>query len=210
MPEDVPAPGFTETAMEVEPAGSGHGGKCNGRLKQQRADGRTTCTQPAGWDTPHPGIGRCSRHGGATPSHVESAKQQQARDLVGTLGIVDDPSLLPPVVVHAELQLSMAKQLSAVRWLEKQVAGLPAEQVPDSPWPRLLAEHRGKADRLLVECARLGIELAAVQLEKAQGQIVIDLIERIVRRLVPDPMDPGVREIVREELTAIDVGGQAA
>jgi hypothetical protein len=184
----VPPAGFSD-AMEPKAATAGHGGKpvCGGKLKQARADGRTTCTQPAGWDTPHPGIGCCSRHGGATPNHIKSAQTEQARQLLGTLGIVEDPSNLPPVVVHVELQLSAAKHLAAVRWLEQQVATVPADQVPDSPWTKLLAEHRRECDRLLVELQRLGVELAAIQfkerLDQAYGQEVQLLINALVTRL---------------------------
>lgn len=45
---------------------------CGGKLnsKAARETGKT-CKQPAGWKTPHPGIGRCYYHGGMQPTHLE-------------------------------------------------------------------------------------------------------------------------------------------
>lgn len=216
-PATPPATGAAVEAMGAARAASGHGTAfCAGRLKQQREDGRVTCTRPAGWGTEHVGIGRCKLHGGATRNHTTSARNRQARALLGTLGVAADVSKLPVVKVHAELQLSMAKQLAAVRWLEEQVGALEPEEVAASPWPKLLAEHRRDADRLLVECARLGIELAAVRLEEEQGRILVGFIEGLLRELgqlverrtgrpaVLDPMDPDVREVVRLQLAALE------
>lgn len=45
---------------------------CGARRKQ----GEGTCTRPAGWGTPHVGIGRCKLHGGCSPNHIEHAKAQ--------------------------------------------------------------------------------------------------------------------------------------
>lgn len=221
---DIPEAGFSD-AMQPEEQPSGHGPRlCGARLKQAREDGRETCENTAGFRTQHQGYGTCFLHGGNTPNHVANARQQQARELLGTLGVVEDPSLLPPVIVHAELQLSMAKHLAAVRWLEQRVGAVPADEVPASPWPKLLAEHRREADRLLVECARLGIELAAVRLEEAHADLVTAAIERALARLgalvlertgvqALDPLDPAVRgaiaQALTDELVAIESGTAA-
>lgn len=44
------------------------------------------CKRPKGWGTPHPGVGRCKRHGGSTPTHVASARELQARAACRALG----------------------------------------------------------------------------------------------------------------------------
>lgn len=160
-----------------------------------------------------PGGTVCARfHGGAAPQVRAAAERReadrQARELLGTLGIVEDPSTLPVPVVSAELQLSAAKHLAAVVWLEGQVGALTTEEVPSSPWPKLLADARKDSDRLLVELARLGIDMAALQLQRELGERLIRFVERLLTRLGHDPMDPAVREQVRLELAAID--GEAA
>jgi hypothetical protein len=45
------------------------------------------CTQRKGHGTSHPGIGRCSRHGGSTPTHVAAAEAELARQACTTLGV---------------------------------------------------------------------------------------------------------------------------
>lgn len=63
----------------------------------KKRDGSGTCHRPAGWGTPHPGIGRCKLHGGSTKSHVNAAYEQvldqQVRKVLAELDVtpVDDP-----------------------------------------------------------------------------------------------------------------------
>ncbi len=62
---------------------AGHDGKCGGKKRQ----GEGTCTQAAGWGTDHPGFGRCKLHGGKTPTHKISAREERAKALAVTLGV---------------------------------------------------------------------------------------------------------------------------
>lgn len=55
-----------------------HPDKCGARKRQ--TDG--TCQRPAGWGTPHTGIGRCKLHGGSTISHIRSAEVAEAERVV--------------------------------------------------------------------------------------------------------------------------------
>lgn len=180
-----------------------------GRDCGAKTRGGGACRRPAGWGTGHAGVGRCKLHGGATPNHQKSAEDQQARALLGTLGVVADPSSLPVPIVHAELELSAAKQLAAVAWLEQQVGQLPTNRVDTSPWPGMLRDARRDCDRLLVELARLGLDARRVQLEERQVDTMVLLVERLVRRLGLDPLDIGTREVVHEELAAIEAGEAA-
>lgn len=52
----------------------------------KRKQGGEPCRKPAGWGTPHK-TGRCKLHGGNTPTHVEAAKVELARQECATLGI---------------------------------------------------------------------------------------------------------------------------
>lgn len=51
--------------------------------------GRTTsgapCRRPKGWDTPHPGIGRCKLHGGSTRNHIKHAEKERRKGEIGKL-----------------------------------------------------------------------------------------------------------------------------
>ena len=48
---------------------------CGGRKR----DG-LPCRKSAGHSTPHPGFGRCSMHGGSTPTHVAASQMANARE----------------------------------------------------------------------------------------------------------------------------------
>jgi hypothetical protein len=193
--------------MKPDEPGTGHEpGLCGSRLKQPRPDGRSTCALAAGYKTPHPGIGRCHLHGGTTPTHIAAAQRQQAVTLLGTLGVVDDPASLPTPAVHAELELSAAKQLAAVRWLEQQVGALRPEQVEISPWPAMLREHRRDSDRLMLELVRLGLDARRVQLEERHLDLLQAAMDQFARALGHDPETAPVRAAARQSLLALDGG----
>ncbi len=177
------------------------------------------CGLSAGAGTDHLGYGLCKHHGGSTPNARQQAKGQQARDLLGTLGVVDDPSRLPVPVVHAELQLSAAKQLAAVRWLEQQVGALPVERAGDSVWTKLLRQQRRDCDDLLVRLAHLGINEARLRLEGRRVDAMVLLIQRVlanrqaavekaVGHPVPELSPETVGPLVHAELLAL--GGEIA
>jgi hypothetical protein len=48
------------------------------------------CRQRAGWGTDHPGIGRCKRHGGKTPSHQAHAQVEIIKRTADRLGVPRD------------------------------------------------------------------------------------------------------------------------
>jgi hypothetical protein len=57
--------------------------KC-GAQRPRQPEG-THCGQPAGWGTSHPGVGRCRRHGGSTPTQVIAAERLVAERASATL-----------------------------------------------------------------------------------------------------------------------------
>ena len=87
--------------MTGRPQPDGHDGKrplCLGKkhMKQRPgaktgknpvydAEGNELCTQPAGWGTEHPGVGRCKLHRGATAPHVLRAESVNAERAAATL-----------------------------------------------------------------------------------------------------------------------------
>lgn len=194
-------PPFTDGATTTPADGARHDGHATcGAAK--RSGG--TCTQTAGWGTPHPGVGACKLHGGSTPSGVKAAAVTQAKELLGTLGIVEDPSTLPAPIVYAELELSAAKQLAAVRWLEQQVGALRPEQLELSPFTAMLRDARRDSDRLLVELARLGIDERRVRLEEHQVRAVLRVLEAFSTALGHDWTLPQVQAAARQSLLTVD------
>lgn len=86
-----------------------HDGKCGGKKKQSEG----TCTQAAGWGTPHPGTGRCKLHGGCAPSSVAAGLNAQAAAELARLDVE------PVTDALAELA-RLAGQ--AVRWKDNMAA----------------------------------------------------------------------------------------
>lgn len=68
------------TSKQRRPYGEGKP-KCG--AKRTTAD--ALCERPAGWGTDHPGVGRCKRHGGSTPTQTVAAEKVIAERAVDTL-----------------------------------------------------------------------------------------------------------------------------
>lgn len=88
-------PDATVTAIHVK-------NYCGARTKQREG----TCEQPAGWGTPHPGVGRCRFHGGSSPNAVKAGAvalvERDVRELFGKIA----PEIVPvdnPLAAYAEL-----------------------------------------------------------------------------------------------------------
>lgn len=93
--------------------------KCGGK----RAGGAGLCKQPAGWGTDHAGVGRCKRHGGATPTYQQKAKRIMAEEAVAAYGL--------PVDVSAEQALidEVCRTAGHVQALGEMVMALPKDQL---------------------------------------------------------------------------------
>lgn len=93
-------------------------GKCNAR----KTDSSGLCAHEAGWQTSHPGYGRCKWHGGATPNQVKNAERQMAQVAAVTYGA---PREVDPAVWLLE---EVARTAGIVDWL----AGRIRELAPDA------------------------------------------------------------------------------
>lgn len=205
---EVPEAGFSDAMGPDVPAAGHDAGLCGGRLKQAREDGRTTCTKPAGYDTPHPGIGRCKFHGGSTPNHVVSAERQQAEAAVD---VARQTYGIPLDVEPGDALLGLVRTAAGiVAWLGLQVAELPNDGVTEEgrthPLVSLYLDERKHLAQVAKDTLAAGVAERRVRLEEAQGRLLVGFVERLIRRLGRDPMDPEVRELVREELAAIESG----
>lgn len=87
------------------------------------------CTQRKGHGTPHPGIGRCSRHGGSTPPHVAAAAAELARRACVTLGV--SVAIDPAEALLNEVRRSYGNVL----FYEQLVAQLPTHPAADTTTP---------------------------------------------------------------------------
>lgn len=181
-----------------------------------------TCKLPAGHRTNHPGIGRCSKHGGNTPNQVKSAQQEIARREVVALGL---PREVDP---HTALLEELARTAGHVQWLVEKVreegehrlvGPVGTEGVDDktglvhhveaqpSVWARMLAEERKQLTAVATACVKAGIEERRVRIAEQQGQLIAQVLTAVLNELnVPAEK---ARPVVRKHLTAL-AGGVAA
>lgn len=190
---------------------------CGGKLLKR--DG--TCTQAAGWGTPHPGTGRCKLHGGSSPTHVASAIAAKMHQDTATYGTPRD--ITPAVALLEEVRYAAGH----VAWLRDRVAELEpdaltwgvaevahktateftgtdtTQRAALNMW--LEAYHRERRYLLDVSKAALsaGVEERLVQLAEAQGLAIVSVLARVFDRL---QLTPAQRElastVVPEELRA--------
>lgn len=154
---------------------------CGGPLKQREG----TCTQAAGWGTPHPGVGRCKLHGGSTPSHVAAAQRVQAEQLVQSLvWDLDAPPITDPVPALQSLagRLDNAARVLGARLDDE---GLELDSATAVVWARILRELR----QALEGMERLGIAHRQVELAQGQAELVMAGLLAVLELLGPSAGD---------------------
>lgn len=156
---------------------------CDGPLRHREG----TCTRPAGWGTPHPGIGRCKLHGGSTPSHVKAAQKVAAEVVLRKVWNLDAAPVTDSV---GALQRLAGRLEAAVDAIGAELAvgepceccgrgGVELDGVNASAWIRAVRESR----TALVEMERLGIASRGLEInEKLAGELS-SVIRRVLDRL---------------------------
>lgn len=175
---------------------------CGGPKRQ----GEGTCTRPAGWGTPHPGIGRCKLHGGSTKSHVEAARQELARRELAKVWRVDVDPVMDPA---AEMRRLAGQMRHALDELGSRLEGdgepcdvcgrgdLALDSPPAVAWLRQQRELR----QLLEAMERLGLMDRQVQVSESQGQILASVIRAVLLQLsLTDEQTVKANEVVPAEL----------
>jgi hypothetical protein len=180
--------------MTVDGFGPGHDGRpvCGGEKR-----GGGTCTQAAGWGTPHPGVGRCKLHGGSTPSHVAAAQKVEAERAVATFGLPRD------IDPHEALLEELHRTAGAVAWLGAVVAELETGDVVwgkvrekvggddrgttheagVNTWVRLWQAERAHLVAVSAQCIKAGIDERRMQLAEGAGEQLAGVLRAVFGRL---------------------------
>lgn len=169
------------------PLADGDKRQCGGPLRHR--DG--TCRRPAGWGTPHPGIGRCKLHGGSTRSHVAWAertlREQQVAAAQERYGI--------PVQVDPGPALTglLHETYGAVLYLGALVASLPAEELKQvdssgrferpAVWVEMLAARQKALGELAKDLVSLGLAEREVKVQEQTGQLLAAGLSWLLGRL---------------------------
>lgn len=90
---------------------------------KRRKKGGAPCELPAGWNTSHPGYGRCRLHGGMTQTHVKAALREAGRAMmrvdVQELDVNPLDAMLYTVRRFSALALCYRGQMAAVPMADK-------------------------------------------------------------------------------------------
>lgn len=181
---------------------------CGAQLPNQ-PKGRT-CRQVAGWKTDHLGVGSCIRHGGATPTHAVNARRARISDAAAIMGVPADAD-------PADGMLEMfSVALGQERWLRDEVADLDRHALTgpvggsEHGEPRyepnvLIRMHTEAIDRVTrvaKACRDAGIADARIELERAHGERLAEIIRAVVIGLGRRLDEPEVQTLVRGLLSA--------
>jgi hypothetical protein len=165
-----------------------------------------TCGKPAGWGTPHK-TGRCSLHGGNTPTHRKAAQKQIVREAVDTYGLPRD------VDPAAALLEEVHRTAGHVAWLATKVAELQeddltwgrieeaeknATEFPGTDtkigarpnvWLDLYQRERAHLVRVSKTALDAGISERLVRLAEQQGALLAEVIRRSADSLLAELAD---------------------
>lgn len=195
--------------------------KCGAKKRQ----GEGNCARPAGWGTDHPGAGQCKLHGGCMPANRRAAQEEQARRAVVTYGLPRDISptdaLLEEVrytAGHVAWLRERVSELSAdaLTWgiretTDKQATEFPGTDTTEAAavnvWLDLYHRERKHLVDVCKAAISVGIEERYVKLAEAQGQVVAEVIRRILGRLsLSEQQTAMVPFVVPEELRRAAAG----
>jgi hypothetical protein len=189
--------------------------KCNGR----KTGDRGYCKQDAGANTWHKGVGRCSRHGGASPTYINEVHRLRAQEAVGRYGL--PVKIEPKAALIGELERTQGH----VTFLELKVNELEEEQMVGEVgasgedlktglvhkaeakaniWINMYQAERKHLEDIAKACIAAGIEERRVRLAEQQGELIASAITGVLDELVPGWKDrKDAPAIVRKHLTLV-------
>jgi hypothetical protein len=150
------------------------------------------------------GATTCRFHGSAAP---QVRAQAAARVLMATYGQPVDVD--PLGAIFDELR----RTAGHVAWLGLEVARLPTPLTSGpfgttivDPMVKLYQSERAHLAKVSADCLKAGVDERRVRLAEAQGELVADLLRRVITALGLDPASEEVRTVVRRELLQLVPG----
>lgn len=211
--EDIPDPGKGKRG-EIDPWMPIEG-LCNGR----RPGGEGLCRMEAGHNVPGiSGRGRCSRHGGKTPTQLTKTRREIAAEKLGTYGLsIEEPPGMNPIEVFRRV---IGRSYRSVRWLESEIrkadpsgitwgrvreierdhgesgASASAAAKGETEWRagtaaivELYFKERELLRRYCRDALKAGVEEREIRLAERQADILTDAFETVLGRLGTEVLD---------------------
>jgi hypothetical protein len=194
---------------------------------KKRAGG--ICTRPAGWGTPHPGVGACKLHGGSTPNHQINAAPQLAVVMGAPLDIEPHDALLwcirvtageanycSAMVAQLEDDQAVGKPVLSRDWVGsgENGSGGGSEQRELAPALNIWIVARRDAVERLARYSKMALDAGVaerqVRVAERYGEQIAQLLSGVIADLeLTDAQQQRAPEIVRRRLVALE-GGLAA
>jgi hypothetical protein len=184
---------------------------CGGKKRQ----GEGTCTQPAGWGTPHPGAGRCKLHGGCAPSGVKAGEaalvEKRTRELFGKIAPERKP-IDNPLAAYAEFAGRVMAWLDAMDMQldELRTVGYESERVGEQIHAAIQLYERAmdRANTVLSSYARLNIDDRLAGITRQQAEQVVRALDAVIVFLgATGPRAIEARKVGAQHLRLIANGG---
>jgi hypothetical protein len=177
-----------------------------------------TCSNPAGWNTDHPGSGHCRYHGGAMPNHTKKAQLARAEEEMRVQNMIYGTPIEEISPEEAILQ-ELARTAGHVQWLYEKMQEVGEERGQDAPleqstklgrtpavWVDLYQRERSHLVSVAKTASTMGIQERQIKLAEEQGQ----LLAAVIRSFMNDPqlgLTPqqmvDAPEVMRRHLAAI-------
>ncbi len=194
-----------------------HPGLCNAR----KTNGSGLCRHEAGWNTDHPGIGQCRKHGGLTPNALVYAEKVRTNQILGPIletyraRIGDHPDPYEGMLEVVRYGWAWLRMLEArVAELHDGDGELFGEDHQGDARPHVLVsmllEARREHRRNCEAAIRAGIAERMVQLAEDQAEAMATFVRGVLGELGHELEDPTVAGVVRRHLRALPGGPAAA
>lgn len=194
-----------------------------GAQRANQAPG-VTCGRSAGHGTDHLGVGRCSRHGGNTPSHAAAAINELARRACTTLGVSVEQhpaeALLGEVfrtrgavdfyeALVQELPTHPEDGKAGVYGPTYHQSGIPTGEAKPHILVQLWMQERKHLVDATTAALKAGVDAKRLQIEEDKAALFADVLRSFAVELGHDPASEPVRRAFRAGLSVI-AGGRAA
>jgi hypothetical protein len=170
------------------------------------------CRAFAGQKTDHPGIGKCWKHGGNSPSHKKHALAIEAqRQMI----VLSEPVAQQPLESLLELH---SRAVGQVAFAHSRIVKMSPEEYASAQgqlFLKMYTDERDRLGRIAEVCVKAGVQVKMLELQEAEAQQLTFFLDAVLDRLnlteeqqhaLPEAIDralPLIEGEAREVLTTI-------
>lgn len=188
--------------------------QCGAKLPEDSKSQYTTCHRRKGYQTPHPGWGRCKSHGGCTPSGIQSAAREElaSRHLLFGQSIEIDPGEgLLQEVARSNGFIKFIERVLEEKGIDDAAAKDPARLILElsdkgwqaQAWVEIWQKERIQFARNCKLALDAGIAERQIRIVEQFAELIGDLVYNLMIDLGVDPEEPRNRQIAHRQLMLV-------